>query len=666
MILFVERNTLKRYLRYIFFITLILWTLTTIFVLYQYLWSSSKQVVKKWWTFVEWIFDTTSFLPYLNNDRKSKFYQWLMFHKCLDFTINKDGEKEYENSLCDVKTSDYKTYYVTLNSWYIWSDWVPMTIDDVFFTYDQIIKNNKLEISYLWKYKDIEIEQQMNKIQVVFKNASEDNNLFFTNYILPRHPLLQPSLEMYQQSFAIEPVYNNCARIKSQSTDQYSLIFDLSNCDNTNLWFYQIKNVISFDNFRNDVNKINWSIIDAYIGNEILKWYESINLETNRLVTLFFNTKSNKMTVRLRRSLGWLINYNFFEGEENEHMKKYDRDIFSYHLSTWWKIETFLNRVNDVEWSMSKQELVESDVKELENKIKFSNKQKAYAFYTEDSSQNFKLNFEFDFDKDYEKIAVQHNSWTLYYPSSFNKKDQKSQYSIAGSYENLNYWANNYTIFGLEKWKEEKDKEQIWTISLYNLYKKQEETQWIKEQIKILYFDNDLSNYVISNLKRILKKYGIEENFVYEKIGDTNELEWKLVWWEYDIFVNVIDMWLNSDISKLFSSESPTINPSQYMDGRMISLLKQYNEAKNKSKIVNEINKIYANDMPMVVLWRQYIKLNLKENILEKLNMEELTLYEYNRRDEIYKNLSLTENLYIDREKVRNFKNFWAFIKNPE
>jgi len=47
MILLREKNTLKRYLRYIFFITLILWTLTTIYVIYQYLWSSSKQVITK-------------------------------------------------------------------------------------------------------------------------------------------------------------------------------------------------------------------------------------------------------------------------------------------------------------------------------------------------------------------------------------------------------------------------------------------------------------------------------------------------------------------------------------------------------------------------------------------------------------------------------------------
>lgn len=125
-------------------------------------------------------------------------------------------------------------------------------------------------------------------------------------------------------------------------------------------------------------------------------------------------------------------------------------------------------------------------------------------------------------------------------------------------------------------------------------------------------------------------------------------------------------MGLTTDISKLFSTENSLTNPSQYTDARLVSLLKQYNESKNKSKISSEINKIYSNDMPMVVLWRQYVKLNVKENIVKKLDLENINLYEYNRRDEIYKKLSLTENVYIDKERVKDLKNFLNFLKDPK
>jgi hypothetical protein len=110
-----------------------------------------------------------------------------------------------------------------------------MTIDDVYFTYNEIIKHNKFGLSYLDKYSTIEVNMEAETVQVSFKNSSQDNTFFFTNYLLPKHALIEPTLDLYQQSFAIEPIYNNCAKIKSQSTDQYSLIFDLSNCTNTNL-----------------------------------------------------------------------------------------------------------------------------------------------------------------------------------------------------------------------------------------------------------------------------------------------------------------------------------------------------------------------------------------------------------------------------------------------
>ncbi len=580
----------------------------------------------------------------------------------MDFKLNDDGIPEYEDKLCHVTTRDYKTYYVSVSSGHIRSDWVPMTINDVYFTYHEIIKNNTLEIPYLESYSSIDSTLEENKVKVVFKNSSEDNTLFFTNYILPKHALIDPSLEMYQQSFAIEPVYNNCAKIKSQSTDQYSLIFNLADCDNSNLWFYQIKNTISFNNFKEGITQWNWSIVDAYIWSENLKWYTNINLESNKLVTLFFNTNSDKMTVRLRRALWWLVNHNFFDGNDNEYMLKYDRDIFNYYLSTGSNIKDFINRI-DMDDGLSKEDLIDWWVTMLTWSLTFTNKDKAFAFYTEDAKQKFLIRLKFD--EKYDKVAIQHNSGDLYYPSSYKSKNKYADYGIAKTYKNLNEWLNKYTVYWFNTVNKKEVKKQIWTINIYNLYKKTSANEPVKEQLSILYFDNDLSNYVVWKLKQVFKQYDISDSFVYKQINDANELEGKLTAWEYDIVVNTIDMWLNTDISKLFSTEVAAINPSQYTNARLLSLLKQHNESKNKWKIVTEINKIYANDMPMVVLWREYIKLNLKDYIIKKLNIDELNLYEYNRRDEIYQNLSLTENVYIDKERAKDMKNFWSFIKDP-
>lgn len=658
-----EKNTLKNTLRYVFFVSLILWALTTVYVIYQYLWSSSKQVVTKWWTLVEWIFNTTSFLPYLNNDWQSKFYQWFLFDKCLDYSIDSKWKIVYTDKICHVTTKDYKTYYITMDTGMIRSDWVPMTIDDVYFTYNEIIKHNKFGLSYLDKYSTIEVNMEAETVQVSFKNSSQDNTFFFTNYLLPKHALIEPTLDLYQQSFAIEPIYNNCAKIKSQSTDQYSLIFDLSNCTNTNLWFYQIKNAITFDKFKESASQINWSIIDMYLGDETLEWYSSINLKSNDLVTMFFNTKSNKMTVRLRRALWWFIHENFFEWTwENEYMSRYLWDILNQFQSTWAEIQTFLSRVS-VWDKLNKQELIEWWVKPFTWNVKFTEKDKVFAFYTEDPNQKFSMKFSFDVA--YKKIAIAYGDNDLYYPSTYNSSSKTATYNISLANKNLWQNLNTYIIYGFT-WDSTTWKTQIWTINLYNLYQEQKDESNFVEQLKVIYFDNTLSNYIVWRLKQIFNEAGVDNYFTYEKVSDANELEWKLVAWEYDIVINTIERWLNNDISLLFATEAVTINPSQYTDARLLSLLKQYNEADNKSKIISEINSIYSNDMPILVLWSPYAKLNIKDTILSKLDQENIDLYVYNWRDIIYKNLSLTENIYIDKDRVKDLSNFWRFVKDPD
>lgn len=660
-----KKNTLKTTLRYAFFVTLILWILTTVYVVYQYLWASSKQVISKWWTLIEWIFSTTSFLPYLNNDWQSKFYQWFLFDKCLDYSIDEKWNLKYTDKLCHVTTRDYKTYYVSIDTGTIWSDGVPFSIDDVYFTYNDILKENKLNIAYLDRYSTIQVDMEWEKVKVTFKNVSQDNTTFFTNYILPKHALIEPNLDMYQQSFAIEPVYNNCAKIKSQSTDQYSLIFDLSNCDTTNLWFYQIKNAISFDNFKASITPTHGSIIDIYVWDETISGYSNINMKTNRLVTMFFNTKSPKMTVRLRRSLWWFINSNFFEWSGNDYISKYDWDILNQFLSTWWEIETFLNRVS-IASELSKQELIEWWVKAFTWNINFTEKNKVFAMYTEDESQTFSMKF--TFDQEYKKVGISYGTSDLYYPTSYSAKTKSTNYTISTKNWNLKPNLNTYKIYGFTgdgTWKL-----QIGTLNLYNLYKdgSNSDSNWEAnfEQLKVIYFNDTVSNYVVWRLKQIFKEAGIGDHFVYEKVDDVNELEWKLTAGEYDIVINSVDMWLSKDISALFATDSVTINPSQYTDARLLTLLKQYNETDNKSKVVSEINSIYANDMPILIIWKQYVQLNIKDNLLNKLDRDNLNLYGYNWRDVVFQNISLAENIYIDKEKVKDLNNFWKFIKDPE
>ena len=110
------------------------------------------------------------------------------------------------------------------------------------------------KIPLLTQYNDITVTKDVNNtIKITFNNKSSDNILFFTNYILPKHILINAELVDYKSMFAFKPVYTNCANLVSESSDEYSLVFNLVNCNQSNLNFYQVKNTASFETFKKSI-----------------------------------------------------------------------------------------------------------------------------------------------------------------------------------------------------------------------------------------------------------------------------------------------------------------------------------------------------------------------------------------------------------------------------
>ena len=143
-----ESSSPKRILTYFFWVICGFWVIITSILCYQFLSDNWEVVSKKWWTFVEAIFDQISYLPYLKNDWQSVFYQSFLFDSCIDYsTLNNEW---LEGTNCKIITQDYQTYYVSVEwTWKQWSDGTPWSIDDVFFTYDKIIRQNAWEIKSL-------------------------------------------------------------------------------------------------------------------------------------------------------------------------------------------------------------------------------------------------------------------------------------------------------------------------------------------------------------------------------------------------------------------------------------------------------------------------------------------------------------------------------------
>ncbi len=659
----IKKKLIKDIIRYTFFLALFFWILLSIYIGYQYVVRSSTQVSTKWWTFVEGIFGSTSYLPYLRNDIQSNFYQGLIFNACLKPSYEW-GKISYVSDLCEVTTKDNKTYSVSLRKWFIWSDGTPVSLEDIFFTYTDILHDNMRKLSALTQYNTVVTEKDVNNtLKITFPETSSDNILFFTNYILPKHILTTTTLADYKSLFAFNPVYTNCANLTSQSKDEYSLVFNLVNCPQSNLNYYQVKNTISFESLQNTINAWGKSIIDAYVWDHTLAGYDAQKIFTNKLITVFFNTRSEKLRVRGRRVLWGLIKHNFYATGYEQHFQKNDDGLFDVFQSTGAWVKDLINREYN-ENIITKDDLMDTDVQALWESISIKWENQKFVYFIDTWSS---ISTQFTFNDTYDKTILEYK-WKTHTLKHFVQWGKSGRFVFGTKEWSFGSWINQYTLYGYKANK----KILLASIDIYNVVPEFTDTEaaytWAPVQLIVVYYKNAINDFVVSTLKSIFAQADITENFSFEEITTPEELQGRLMVGDYDLLINTVDMWLKKDLTKLFSTDKSEINPSQYQSSKLTTLLTQYIAAseKSKNKPLNEINAIYSKDMPFVILGKEYLTLNTKSTISDKLFSGSGDVYmdEYNRRDFFYKNLQLVSNIHIDGKKIWNFDNFSDFLTN--
>lgn len=542
------------------------------------------------------------------------------------------------------------------------SDGTPVSIEDVYFTYDSIIRQNKRAIKNLEAYKNIKIEKNGAKLKVIFPSPSTDNKVFFTNYILPKHVLGEATLQDYINKFSMEPIYTNCANIVSQTTDQYSLIFNLINCKDTNLNFYQIKNIQSFEEFETSIQDGKWSIVDVYTNQKTLPGYVEKQLLTNKLVTMFFNVNSPKLRIRTRRALAWFIRSNFYTGGYENYLTKYNDPLFNQFVTDGANVEGFLKR-----WysgnSIVKEDLTDIGVKNLESTVTFNNQEPKFVFYVEDLTGT--KNIEIVLPQTYSKAYVEYKGKN-YYEAATSGVIKKINYSIGAKLNNFGTWLNKYKIYGIDKAGKN---DFIGSIDVYDVQNNANIGEDVPiEKMKIIYYQDPINEFVVYNLQNIFSWANLLKYFDFQGVASAEELEGKITMGAYDIVINTIDMGVKRDLTNLFITDNAKANPSQYQNQNIANYLKQYINSTSegtKSRLATQINTTYATDMPLMFLWKVFIPINFKVNLREKIfwsGVQDVQLYEYNRRGLIYDKIHLVNNLNIDQDKIRNYSNFSDFI----
>ena len=653
-----ESSSPRRVLTYFLYVIGAFWWITTLILGYQFLSENGEKINTKWGTFVEAIFNQVSYLPYLKNDWQSLFYQSFLFDACADYnTINEQG---LQGSHCKLNTSDYQTYYVSLaGTGNTRSDGQARTLEDIYFTYEKIIHQNIWWIKTLTSYTDLKVEKEKDRIKITFPSSTTDNNYFFTFAILPQHILAQATFEDYTSAFAANPITSGCGKLVPKSSDTQSLIFNLVDCKETNFAFYQIKNYPDFESLSKSILEENSTIVDAYADQVQLSNYERVNVVKSDLLTFFFNTKSPKMKVRLRRALGGLINSKFYVGEEyGKFLRMYKGKLLKKFYSDGSNIQEFINRISltEKDEGVQQKDLEDSWVQALKKSISIDGVERKFVFYTPKTDTT--TNLEIKFSNQFENIKVKDTKGHTFSPKNYKKTDKKISYPLENG-KNLNPGQNQYTIVGSIKGK-------TYTIANIDLYvlatseKPQEATS--DRKIKVVYYNNLESNFAIKQFRKLLENAKILDNFLFEQVSSPEQFEAKIVMEDYDILLTTITMGMKKDIHKVLATDDSLMNPSKYTNPNLTNLFKQYMKNPQQTEIVNQINGIVAQDMPLVIVGHPYDFINIKKNLITP-EFSSNTLFEYNRRNRLYTTTTLTQSVELNFKKVKNIREFINYLQ---
>lgn len=523
-----------------------------------------------------------------------------------------------------------------------------------------MIRKNIWDIKPLTAYSDLQITKEENRLKITFPTSTTDNNFFFSFAILPKHVLEHARFEDYISAFALNPITSACGKLVPKSSDAHSLIFNLMQCENTNLAFYQIKSYPDFESLSKSVLEEQNTIIDVYAHQIQLPGYERANVVKSDILSLFFNTKSPKMKVRLRRALGGLINSKFYIGEEyGKFLRKYKGNLLNLFYSDGSNIQEFINRISlsEKEEGIQQKDLEDSGVQALKKSISINGVERKFVFYTPKTESTF--NLQIKFSNQFEQIKVKDNKGNEFSPKNYKKTDKKITYPLEPG-KNLNQGLNQYTITGVIKGK-------TYTIANIDLYllnttetPKDEHNDW---KINILYYNTLESNFAAKQLKKLFEEAKILDNFMFEQVSSPEQFEAKLVLGDYDILLSTINIGLKKDILKILTTDDALANPSKYTNPNLTSLFKQYTRSPQKTEIAQQINAIFAQDMPFVLLGHPYNFVNIKQKLAQPLVSTGNQLFEYNWRNQLYKELTLIHSTELNLQQLKDIKGFLNFLK---
>lgn len=483
-----KKHVLKKLKKYLFFVSIVFLTLSSLHLVYNYVYYDSKETAQKWGIISEsfvWTFPNLNPLKY-NNDYNS-YINHILYRSLLTYDINK-GKIVWDLANC--KISDLSKIKCELGKVIKWSSWEDITVEDIVSTYNILRETN---INPILKKTLEKVKITAKESSILFETAWSDVNILniFFQEILPKSVIEQIDLDNVTWNLSpINWVYSwkyKISKVDQDETVWFTKIFLEKNefytrnpiyIDSIILKFYKDYTTLLQQkgniNIFNDKKSLIWNsipklenhkyILPQYVSvfinrdkieypnirnyilsqinsKEILKevWEENNKLiESPFLDDIKLSTYSNKNTIKTMLNSLW-----YYKKE--------------YHLSKIIKkeIKNYSSEVKITNSNENKKDLEEVNITEIKNSITKENYNHSskiirkpewvdkYNFIT-----NPNITLTWKTNKNISEVYINDLKLKNYKPSSeiFNLE-------LNLSLGNIKLWENTYKIYFIENWR---------------------------------------------------------------------------------------------------------------------------------------------------------------------------------------------------------------------
>lgn len=591
-----KKYILKKLKKYLFFISIVFLILSSMNLIYNYIYHDSKEIAQKWWTISEsfvWNFPNLNPLKY-NNDYNS-YINHILYRSLLTYNIE-EKKIVWDLAKCDI--SNLSKIECFLDDNIKWSNGDNIEIDDVIATYNILKQTN---VNPILKNTLDKIKITKGKDSILFETEEKDVNILniFFQAILPKNTIEQINIENINWNFSpINWIYSwkyKISKVDQDETVWFTKIFLEKNefytrnpiyIDNIILKFYknyagllqQKDNINIFGDKKNLIwssipklkkynyvlpqyfwlfinkDKLEYPNIRNYIlskidTKEILKeiWEENNKLiDSPFLNDLKLNTLKNKNTFKSMMNSLWYYKKDYYlEQIKRKNIKIYSNEIKIKDNNLKQENNTLDNEITDLEESSITKDNYNSKSKIIINPTWVDK----YNFIT-----NPNITLEWKTNKNITEVYI--NDYKL---KNYDNSLEKFYFKISTSLWNIKVWENTYKIYFQENWRKslketivlfyDKDKKILekWETNLIDRLKKeeikrQEEIILAKEKQEIDSANNVLSKEDIAKQNLISE---LDNRFYYNKNFEPYSINLSYTDWNKQLSIVSDLIWKN-------------------------------------------------------------------------------------------------------------------------